>query len=96
MMQSMTESTDTNLLEFPIQDTEWDDSTSDFQIISQTKLTLTRALNMIANGNKSRLTSKLIGNIEKVNAIFIKNGYPPIDVDTEVLKEKLKQWQSYP
>lgn len=80
-----------NTLEFPSQIKPLGEPMSDFQLVRQTKLILVEALNMVANGNTSRLTAKLIGGIEKVNAICIKNGYPPVDADTKGLREQLKQ-----
>jgi hypothetical protein len=68
------------ILSFPYQKKNWDDLKSDWERAYQTKLAVTRMLNLVALGQYT-LTDKNKDDILYYNQIVTRCGYPPIDFD---------------
>lgn len=68
------------ILSFPYQKKNWDEQMNDSERAYQTKLALTRLLNLAALGQYV-LTDKNKADILYYNQIVTRCGYPPIDFD---------------
>lgn len=70
---------ETNLLAFPIQITPLGTQVSDDQLACEVRMLYVQKLNE-ANEGRYKLTDRDLYNIERINAVFRRNGYQVIEI----------------